>query len=319
MFKDKLYKQQPIAARILENGIKNNRYAHAYLFTGDAGQIKLDSAIFFAQSLLCEVSEHEFACETCSTCLRVKENNYSDFIFIDGSKTSIKKQDILKIQENFNKTALEKKGKKVYILNQVENATVDALNSLLKFLEEPSDDVVAILIVDQMDRLLPTIISRCQRVPFQRISVKQLVEDNLEHHLDGYLLAHLFRTQEEIDEMLEDEHYQKVRICALEFLERFAKNQNDALFNLMFDLNQDKSFDKVQFHLLMDVFITFFKDCIEGSDCDSEQYQQLLKLYDIRKSSFYLRNCVTCKDLWNRSVNLNLLMDQWCYRMKELR
>lgn len=319
MFKDKLLRQQHIAATILENGIKNNHYAHAYLFSGDAGQIKLDTAIFFAQSLLCETSQHEFACETCSTCLRVKENNYSDFILIDGSKTSIKKQDILKIQENFNKTALEKKGKKVYILNQVENATIDALNSLLKFLEEPSDDVVAILIVDQIDRLLPTIISRCQRVPFQRISVKQLVEDNLEHHLDGYLLAHLFRTQEEIDEMLEDERYQKVRICALDFLAMFVNDQNYALFNLLFELNQDKSFDKVQFHMLMDILITFFKDCIGGSDCDSEQYQQLLKQYDIRKSSVYLRICITCKDLWNRSANLNLLMDQWCYRMKELR
>ncbi len=71
--------------------------------------------------------------------------NFSDMIIVDGSEETIKKEDIMHIQEEFNKTALEATGKKIYILNRVENATADAMNALLKFLEEPASDVTAIL------------------------------------------------------------------------------------------------------------------------------------------------------------------------------
>ena len=147
MVKDKLKEQQPIVYHTLKNALENSRLAHAYLFSGPGGSMKKDAAILLAQSLLCK--GNTFACEECDLCKRVKAHEYADMIYLDGSEISIKKEDIKKLQKSFEKTALEKNGRKIYILDHVENATADALNSLLKFLEEPSGDMTAILLVEQ--------------------------------------------------------------------------------------------------------------------------------------------------------------------------
>ena len=126
---------------------------YPYLFTGEKGTPKKESAYLLAQSLLClNVNENGFACETCDECQRLIHGNYADLIYIDGLKNSIKKSDILTIQEHFSKTNLEKYGKKVYILDGVENATPVAMNTLLKFLEEPEGDVLAILICESEEQ-----------------------------------------------------------------------------------------------------------------------------------------------------------------------
>ena len=171
MFKDILREQQPVVYHTLRNALEHNRLAHAYMFSGPSGTPKKETAYLLAQSLVCK--ESGFACEVCDTCERVAHNEYADMIYLDGTSVSIKKDDILKLQHAFAKTGLEKTGKKIYVLDHAENATPDALNSLLKFLEEPGSDMIAILIVEQLDRVLPTIISRCQNIPFTPLRASQ--------------------------------------------------------------------------------------------------------------------------------------------------
>ena len=139
MFKERLCKQQPIAYQTLENALCQDRLAHAYMFNGPSGTGKKEAAYLLAQSILCDAEG--FACESCAICQRVLHDEYSDMIYLDGSTKAIKKEDIMKLQSAFSKTGLEGKGKKIYILDHAENATVDALNSLLKFLEEPNSDM----------------------------------------------------------------------------------------------------------------------------------------------------------------------------------
>ena len=104
MIKNKLEETQPIIYKALKNAIKG-RQAPAYLFYGPEGTPKYEAAIFFAQSILCK--EDDMACETCNTCIRVKEGEYADLIIIDGSESSISKKDVDDLQERFSKTALE--------------------------------------------------------------------------------------------------------------------------------------------------------------------------------------------------------------------
>ena len=163
MFKDILREQQPVVYHTLRNALENDRLAHAYMFSGPSGTPKKETAYLLAQSLVC--GQPGFACETCDTCERIIHNEYADMIYLDGTSVSIKKDDILKLQHAFAKTGLEKTGKKIYVLDHAENATPDALNSLLKFLEEPGSDMIAILIVEQLDRVLPTIISHNTMLP----------------------------------------------------------------------------------------------------------------------------------------------------------
>jgi len=141
MFKDILREQQPVVYHTLRNALEHNRLAHAYMFSGPSGTPKKETAYLLAQSLVCK--ESGFACEVCDTCERVAHNEYADMIYLDGTSVSIKKDDILKLQHAFAKTGLEKTGKKIYVLDHAENATPDALNSLLKFLEEPGSDMIA--------------------------------------------------------------------------------------------------------------------------------------------------------------------------------
>lgn len=233
MIREEIEKSQPVAYQILKNSLTTGKSAHAYLFVGEKGTPKMETAILLAQSLLCD--QDGFACEVCETCQRIKNGTYTDCICVDGENKSIKKEAILHIQEEFTKTALEQKGKKVYILNRAENATTEALNSLLKFLEEPSNDVTAILIVEQADRLLPTIVSRCQMIPFKKNklsdSIKRAKEQGLEA-LDAYLCAKCTGNLNDIQAMFEDENYQAARYLTLLTIEKFKDDPYQVIFEV---------------------------------------------------------------------------------------
>ena len=142
--KDVLIKTQRVAFQTLANGFKSNRISHAYLISGSNEASLRQMAIYLAKSVDCEKLE-PLACEECINCLRIEEKNYPDYVFIDGSSESIKNQQIEDLQEAFSKVSLEVNGKKIYIIHLIEKATLGAVNSLLKFLEEPIDDVVAII------------------------------------------------------------------------------------------------------------------------------------------------------------------------------
>lgn len=209
MFKEILKERQPIVERVLANALKHKQASHAYLFTGPKGTRMLETAILFAQSLVCPHRD-PWADEVCEICDRIQKNRFTDLIILDGTFTSIKKEQILDMQEQFSKTALESYGKKIYIVNAAENATTEALNSLLKFLEEPSgNDTYAILISEHPEQLLETIISRCQTLSFKAQNRQELTAKiTLDSH-DPYeigLLSQLVNTVEGvIDPQVKDD------------------------------------------------------------------------------------------------------------------
>ena len=104
------------------NAINTSRLSHAYLLVGEQGTPLLESAIFLAKSLVCD-EPNPLACEECLTCLRIDEGNYADLIIVDGAQKSIKKDDVHAIEERFETSAVENKGKMIYIINHVENMT----------------------------------------------------------------------------------------------------------------------------------------------------------------------------------------------------
>ncbi len=323
MFKERLKQEQPVAYKILENALKSGHFAHAYMFTGEKGTPKLQTAILMAQSLLCEEG-NDFACETCNTCHRIAEHTYADFIFVDGETTSIKKQDILSIQEAFSKTAIEAKGKKIYLLNYAENATPDALNSLLKFLEEPVEDVYALLVVEQSDRLLPTIRSRCQNIPFKKVSpaacYERCIQEQMEP-LDAYLLSAICGSYEEAQEKVEDEVVQGAKLLAMDTIQNFYHSPDQVLVNLQQNGFKDKKgADKQQFQLYIDMLCLFFKDCIKKqSSCQNQTWLNAMNHYEPHACIYYLSVCMEAKDKCTRSINISLLVDQLIARMKELK
>jgi DNA polymerase-3 subunit delta' len=162
-FGEYLEKNQPLVYKTFTNAVATNRVSHAYLLSGEAGAPLKETALFLAQSLLCD-KPNPLACESCRTCLRIEHGNYADFLLLDGENGTIKKDEIQDIVGNFTRTPLESKGIMIYIINLAENMTPEAINSLLKFLEEPTKNTYAILTTENEARVLPTIVSRCETI-----------------------------------------------------------------------------------------------------------------------------------------------------------
>ena len=175
---------QEYIVKILKNTIKNKRIAHAYLFAGPRGTGKTTIAKLFAKAINCEDFNEE-ACDNCPSCLAFKENNHPDIIELDAaSNNSV--DDIREIIEQVPYSPIVGKYK-VYIIDEVHMLSSSAFNALLKTLEEPPAHVVFILATTDPQKIIPTVLSRCQRYNFSKISnlnmEKKMVEILNKEHL----------------------------------------------------------------------------------------------------------------------------------------
>jgi DNA polymerase-3 subunit delta' len=324
MGKNELSTRQPIAFAILTKAFESKHLSHAYLFSGKRGSKQRDLAILFAQTLVCP-NANPWACEECESCQRVLHGNYADMILIDGSDRTIKKEEILKIQDQFSKTALEGAGKKIYILDPAENATTEALNSLLKFLEEPSgNDTHAILISEQPERLLETIVSRCQNIPFTT-SMKDLLEEKLAvmelDPFDERMLRQFVNDPEEIKEVSESDDYQSAVSLFGQFIDEYLAQPfaGELFFQSQVLRGKDPASNRKALAYFLRIGMLFFKDVKYNVDFKNENWNR-------RKDAVSRRfDCVKVFMLFNESeskisgnANLGLLIDSILYQLKEV-
>ena len=168
---------QEYIVRILKNSIKNNKIAHAYLFSGPRGTGKTTIAKLFAKAINCENFEEE-ACDICPSCIAFKENNHPDIIELDAASNN-GVDDIREILEQVPYAPIIGKYK-VYIIDEVHMLTAQAFNALLKTLEEPPAHVVFILATTDPQKIIPTVLSRCQRYNFSKISNNNIKKKMIE-------------------------------------------------------------------------------------------------------------------------------------------
>lgn len=200
---------QPAIHGLFARARNANRWSHAYLLHGRPGQPMQRIAQYLAQSLLCE-QPSPLACGTCLTCMRLEANDYTDFISIDGSETSIKKQDVLNLSSRFAITGLEKANKQIYVLHLVEFMTPEAINALLKFLEEPQQEIYALMTTENLDAVLPTIQSRSQVIHFKSTDQSAIIAEAIlagVNEADAQLLSFECGTKAEISEISASEPY----------------------------------------------------------------------------------------------------------------
>ncbi len=164
---------QSHVTRTLQNAIKQEKLAHAYLFTGTRGVGKTSIARLFAKAIRCENRKPDFnPCLVCASCRDVDAGNSMDYIEIDGaSNNSV--DDVRALIENVN--YLPTRGKyKIYVVDEVHMLSVSAFNALLKTLEEPPAHALFILATTDPQKLLGTVISRTQRYDFKNVPVDVL-------------------------------------------------------------------------------------------------------------------------------------------------
>ncbi len=170
---DDLTGQEPVA-HILRNALAHNKVAHAYIFSGPRGVGKTTTARILAKALNCENGPTPDPCGKCPSCLDVAEGSSIDVSEIDGaSNTGVDNIRDLREKVRYAPSA----GRyKVYIIDESHMLSTSAFNALLKTLEEPPPHVIFVLATTEPKKIPPTVISRCQHLPFSRMSGHKIKE-----------------------------------------------------------------------------------------------------------------------------------------------
>ena len=311
MIKDILKEKEPVAYLSLKNDLENDKLAHSYLLYGELNPLKTEAAFLLAESII--ENNDDFACEICDTCKRIRDNKYFDVIYIDGYKKSIKKEDIEYIMDEFSRTSLEKSNKKIYIITNINNSSVKVLNMILKFMEEPSnEDTYGIFTSDNLDSLLPTVVSRCQKIPFMTRDFSNLINDYVEagfDNIDAYLLSnikHQFDT--ELD--LNDEKY----LIAKEFVYKTIDSLHEkkyipVLFSREFypAISKDNLKETTDYYL--NIMMIMLEDAL-SSNLQEEEYNNYLNKLNEDKPAMLLEIISKAIDKTDVAVNRQLLFDQ---------
>jgi DNA polymerase-3 subunit gamma/tau len=160
--------------KTLKNQIENDNIGHAYLFSGTRGTGKTSTAKIFARAVNCMNSENQEPCNKCEICIDTLNDNNIDVVEIDAaSNNSV--DDIRELRENVKYSPTKSKYK-VYIIDEVHMLSQGAFNALLKTLEEPPSYVIFILATTEPHKIPATILSRCQRFDFKRVTVNDMTE-----------------------------------------------------------------------------------------------------------------------------------------------
>ena len=310
-----LKKAQPRVLQIIENSKKSDRLSHAYLFTGPKGTYKKEMAFYFAMMLYCK---EEHPCGTCEECRAILENRHLNVTYIEPFGQSIKKEQIIALQEEFSKTSLVE-GPRVYIINEADTMSASAANSLLKFIEEPNGETYGILITEHKDNILSTIISRSVVINFSELDKailkEQLKELNI-NELNENSLNYLTSNIMDAKELLNNEAFNKVLEVFNNFVTELSNKGNIGLF---YKNNIDVLGNKENLKLFLSLLEAFFRDTYEYQL--SKQiivFSALLNEIEIVASKFekdeiltHLFSVLELNKKLGYNVNMSLLINQF--------
>lgn len=311
---------QPVIYQTFVNSLKTKHLSHAFLVSGNPGTPLLEVAKYLAKSILCD-DPSPLACNSCITCLRVDDENYPDMIVYDGSKKTIKKEEVGEIESRFEKKAFEEKGIMIYVLHLVENMTTEAVNSILKFLEEPGMDIYAFLTTNNESNVLPTIISRCQVLRLKLIDRKTIINEAVELNVereDAELLSYFYNDAELIYDLVNNEDEKKEYVSAkeaiIDLLDAFAADDyRSAIYHCQHNIiPQIKTKESCRFFL--DILAELFEDILniqhDKEPINTSYIEVLTNLaHSLGHVQESLLEILKDRNILNSNVSVPLLLD----------
>jgi DNA polymerase III subunit delta' len=319
------YPMQPKVTKMLLNSYEKNRLAHAYLFEGEKGTPKLNLAIDFAKLLYCESDLKP--CNQCISCMRIEHRNHPNIILIEPDGNTLKKEQVLYLQKEYAKTNLEI-GPKIYIIDQIDKMSVNASNSILKFIEEPMEDTYTILITDQVHQILPTIISRCQVLSFQPIDTKQLKEQLIEKGINREIAsigAALTNDLTHAIEICQDEAIQGVITLVNQIGSAMLKRDKNLIL-ICEKSSVDLYNNKKLIYYFLDILLLMLRDFNKvkmGNDnviltAQHDLMKQYINVMDSEQNAQDIKTVLRAKTRLNQNANTMLLLDHLLIKLNKV-
>jgi len=300
---------------ILRRAVGSGRLAHAYLFEGPEGIGKRLMALALVRAVFCQDGN---GCGNCFACRKVDHHNHPDLHIVEADGTSIKIEQIRSLQKELSYRPLEAP-KKVCLIDGAEKMNPAAGNSLLKTLEEPTGNALFILLTARPEGVLSTIRSRCQRLPFGRLSQEMLRQVLLERlgvdETQGHILAALSEGSFKKALGKDRDLYIEGRRTLLKSLTALSAGSVIPLFDFSHELAEQKE----QLPEILEMFQAFYRDLLLFHHGRPEQELVNIDLMDkIRRTAgretvpTLLRKLdaiVASRRQLDRNVNRQLAMD----------
>ena len=241
-----------------------------------------------------------FACQECESCKRIENEDSLDYMIVSNDR--IKKKDIVDLQAFFESTSAGKQNARIYILDHYDKATSDASNSLLKFLEEPSEGIYGILIADEKSNVLPTIQSRCQSIHFKPESCEHLLLENTTEE-NAKMLADSGYTYDKAIELLALPDFEELKQIAFEYIENASSFAQIEKMQTSVFVNKSDRMNKDWIQLWIQWILFYVKNNKVNLPLENK-----VKLYSI---------LVENMDMLYRPVDLGLFMDKLYYDIRK--
>lgn len=311
-------KDQPLISDILSKEIMNKKVSHAYLFDVSLYPNSLPFIYGFINSILCpknKISNNN--CNECNLCKMIKDNSFPDIVLIEPDGTFIKKEQLLLLQSEFVTTSLYNK-KKIYIIKYAENLHQSAANSILKFLEEPESNIIAILMTKNISNVLTTIVSRCQVLTLLPVEKNYInYKEKIGHVIfDDHLSYEEFINSESSNDLID---------AIVKFIEYYEKHRLNIMGHTKkywFDYFSDKKNNMVGYNLM----ILYYKDVINYKlNREIEYFKEYISSIENTANNNELINIYNKINIiidavnYNKyNVNLALNLDNLIIRMEGL-
>ena len=263
---------------ILINTRDKNRLSHAYIFSGPQGVGKKEMALYFAMMLYCN---EKTPCMTCDNCKQIMAQEHLNVVIVEPETKVIKKEQIVQLHEEFSKTS-QIEGPRIYIIIDADKMNQNSQNSLLKFIEEPTDGIYGILCTTNPSQLLPTITSRCQTINFNALDSKLLKKSIIENGISKDMASLISLLTNDLGQAIELAHNDDILKLKTLF-EKFLslKNESDAV---LFQIANSSFFENAtNLKMFMDLLIVLYEDILatfSGSlNINLEEYSTLIGKY----------------------------------------
>ena len=300
----------PVVFNIIKNAFLNNKISHAYLFSANSENTIIDEPMFLIEILISDDPFNE----------KIRSiNSYVDLEIIDNEGKIIRKDQIINAIKKMNNKPFEKDGKKILLIKNIENANKQSLNSLLKFLEDPTPNTFLIFTTNNLTKIIPTIKSRVQIInikpPLAREIINILITNEGFSKEDAKLFSS-FTSNIKFAKKYKNNHFIEIKKELINTFEN-ALNKKEVIYTALFSmLNKDNAI------LILNLINLFFNDIwkIRHGIETSFNNDVLLRKYadlDFNYKSALNETTDFLKNL-NANLNFDLYKNKYLLMLKEL-